>query len=314
LFYGILAGAFTRVVLSFILTDQRPSLHFSYSKFRELLAYGKWIFRGRIFTFLGLQLDSIIVSTFLGLYALGIYQMAFRIGSLPINQVTNVMGRIVFPAFSQAQDDRGKVKEYFLTINNVLLVGIAPLVIMIFCLIPEFTAVFLGEKWLGIVPIVRILILSGYARIFVSILDYLFCAIGEPKLAAKMQFNRFVAFGIAIAPLAYFWNITGVALSGLLALLVVWVIYLRKACLMLDIRSSDLRSVYYYPLLFNFIMAVVLYFLKTVIPADDFLRFCMQSSLLCIVYAGVVFLLGRYTSLNFFGRAISIVKSYKLRT
>src|SRR5690606_40483309 len=102
-----------------------------------------------------------------------------RIGSMPTNQIANVLGRILFPALSHVQEDKLKLKEYFLKSLNILSVSTSLLVILIFCLIPEFTALFLGAKWKEIVPLVRILILLGFVRILTSLIDYLFWSLGQ---------------------------------------------------------------------------------------------------------------------------------------
>ena len=311
LFYGIMAGTVVRVLFSFLLINFRPKLEFDYHKARELLKYGKWIFKGRIFTFLGMQLDSIVASTFFSLYAFGIYQMAYRIGNLPMNQVANVMGRVIFPTFSKVHDDLEKVKSYFLASLNVIAVCLAPIVILIFCFIPEFTVLLLGEKWILIVPVVRVLVMAGFLRIFATVVEYFFMSTGEPKTSSNLQTYRFILFLIFIGPLGYFWGLAGLALAGLFAIFTVTVFYLRKACFQLNIRGSEIVESLLQPLIFATLVTLFVFCLKSVVNTDTISKFLLINSLVVAFYFIMGLLLNRYTRIKLFEKTISFFKIYK---
>ncbi|MBS1544524.1 MAG: oligosaccharide flippase family protein [Bacteroidetes bacterium] len=309
LFFGILAGHFTRVLFSFLLIKYRPGFEFSVEKALELFHYGKWIFRSRIFTFLGLQLDSIVVSSFLGLYSLGIYQMAFRIGNLPVTQIANIMGKVIFPMFSKVQDEKSKLKEYFLMGMNLLSTWMAPIIILVFCFIPEFTSIFLKDKWNGIIPVVRILIIGGYIRIFATILDYFFSSVGTPKVSANMQFFRTAFFGAFVGPLAYLWGITGVAFSGLLSIGIVTAMYLPKAGKYLNISLTELNRDLFANVFYGIIFTVAVMAAKNYVYMDGLMSFSLMVTATLLAYISIGLTLGRITNFSLFQRTIMVIKS-----
>jgi lipopolysaccharide exporter len=312
LFYGLLSGIAVRSILSFIVIEFKPKLEFHYAKAKELLRYGKWIFKARLFTFFGMQLDSIVITTFFNLYSLGIYQMALRIGNLPMNQVANIMGKIVFPAYSKMQDNHQILKQYFITSLNVILVLLLPIVILIYVFIPEFTVLFLGTKWLEITVIVRILILSGLIRILASLVDYLFCALGEPKVSASLQFNRFACFAIFIAPMGYFFGVVGVALTGLISVTAVFIFYLWKACNKLQIGINEIFKDILQPSLFALIIVLMTLALKSSFyRSSGFIEFFIFIFATSLIYLSVGLLLTRFTHIKLFEKSLLLLKSYK---
>ena len=309
LFYGILAGSSVRVLFSFILTAYKPSLSFSWEKSKELFSYGKWIFKSRIFNFIGLQSDSIIVSSFFNLYSLGLYQMAVRIGNLPMSQVSNIIGRIAFPTFSKVQDDVLKLKDYFLASINILSIALLPLIILVFTMIDDFVIIFLGIKWIEISPIVRVLILGGFLRIIVSLVDSLFCALGKPNFSSSLQLTRFLVFIISVPLLTYWLGILGIALSALLSLIVVLFIFLNKASRKIGIHTSEICTQFLVPIGFALLVGLIPCYLP--LQEADVFNFIIKIILTLLLYLFLGAAITKYTSIKLFSRTVSLIMLYK---
>jgi O-antigen/teichoic acid export membrane protein len=311
LFYGVVAGATAKVVASFVISGYRPALHFNREKAAELYRYGRWIFSSRVFNFIGLQADTIVVSSFFKLHSLGIYQMSMRIGNLPMSQMSNVIGRLAFPTFAKVNNDNIKLKNVFLTFVNVLTLVIVPVVVLIFGLIEEFTFLFLGEKWLGIVPLVRVLILSGLLRIYVSLIDSLFCAAGVPRNSSRMQLVRFIGFAVLVAPLGIYFGITGVALSGLISLIIVFVYFSGHARKIIPFTNGELMHDLFYPLLFGVILIGCVFMLKTFYEPKSMVSFFATVGGLLLLYAGLAVAANKLTSIKILTRTYSLLNIYR---
>jgi len=312
LFYGVLAGNLVRVIFSFLLSNYKPKLYIDFGKARELYKYGKWIFGGRLFSFVGLQADSIIVSSFYGLYSLGIYQMAFRIGNLPMSQVSNLIGRIAFPTFSKLSEETESLKKFFLTSFSLIIVVLMPIIILVLGLIHDFTILFLGSKWISIVPVVKILIISGLLRIFVSLIDSLFMAVGSSKYSSLIQSSRFFIFIFLVFPLGFFWGITGIALSGLISLVLVFLFFLRIVALRLGINWQDLKVNIVFPVAYGLLVVFLLFVVKYFYNKENISVFA--AFILCTLtfYTLVGLALDKYTGFKLFHKPLSILKSYKV--
>jgi O-antigen/teichoic acid export membrane protein len=218
LVFGFLASQVTRLIMSYIIHSYRPHLAFNRRQFIELLQFGKWIFGSSIFVFLATQGDNIIVGKLLGASALGFYQMAYMISNTPATEISNVVSEVSFPAFSKLQDNTAKLGEAYLKVLQLITFISIPLAGMIFILAPQFTEIFLGEKWIPMVPAIQVLVIAGLFRSIAS--TPIFNSVGKPIIETIWQGIRLAVFAIFVYPLAIWRNILGVSISVLISSLI----------------------------------------------------------------------------------------------
>lgn len=215
---GLLAGNFVRVVVSYSVHHYRPRLRFNQQQFKELFGFGKWILGTSIVVFLANQGDHILVGKLLGAAALGFYQVAYRFSNIITTEISHVVSQVTFPAYSKLQDNLPKLREgFFKTLEVVASVSL-PLTAGIFILAPDFVRLFLGEKWMPMVPALRILSISGLIRSIAKTGGPLFIAVGRPNMDFWMNLGRFGVMATAIYPLTKLFGINGSAIAAVLAI------------------------------------------------------------------------------------------------
>jgi O-antigen/teichoic acid export membrane protein len=185
-----------------------------------------------------------------------------------------------------------------------------PIVILVFGFIHDFTVLFLGVKWISIVPIVKILILSGLLRIFVSLIDSLFMAVGESKYSSFIQSGRLFVFAVLALPCGYFWGITGIALSALLSLVAIFIYFLKIVSIRLNIKIQEVKENILLPVIFGLTMIGLLYLTKNIYYKESIVFFVSFIILTVITYILAGMALNKYTELKFFAKPISIFKSF----
>ena len=218
LVWGGLAGNFVRFVLSFILHPYRPSMKFEKTQFKELFGFGKWLLGSGILAFLITQGDNAFVGKMLGVTFLGLYQMAYLLSHLPSSEISFVMSQVIYPAYSKLQDDLPALREAYLKILQITVFLSAAISALIFALAPDFTSIFLGNKWISMVPAMQILVVAAF---FTSIFDTsgpIFLAVGKPKVETTLQLLRLLVLAIFIYPLSLRWGITGTSIAVLLSI------------------------------------------------------------------------------------------------
>jgi O-antigen/teichoic acid export membrane protein len=211
-----LAANCVRLIMSYFVQSYRPRLKFEKEKFKELFGFGRWIFGSGILVFLVNQGDDIFVGKMLGVSALGFYQMAYLISNLPATEITNVISQVSFPAYSKIQNDLQKLKRAYLQIFKTTMFIAFPIAGAIFILGSNFTAIFLGERWMPMVAAMQILALWGLIRSSGGLIAPLFQAINRPDLATKILVIKLILLVILIYPLTVKWGITGTALAVLI--------------------------------------------------------------------------------------------------
>ena len=158
---GGIAGSIVRFIMSYVLHSYRPRMRFERDKFNDLFGFGKWILGSSILVFLVTQGDDIFLGKIFGATALGFYQMAYMISNLPNTEISQVISHVTFPAYAKIQHDTHRFGEAYLKVLQVITFVAIPLSGGIFVLSSEVTEIFLGEKWLPIVPMIKVLVWSG---------------------------------------------------------------------------------------------------------------------------------------------------------
>jgi PST family polysaccharide transporter len=211
---GALAGTATSSVLMWFLYPWRPRFSMSSRAFRELFGYSKSVLGNGFVTYLGANIDYLLVGKFLGAHLLGLYTLAYRLVTIPLNKVSRVITRVTFPAFSLMQDNDRRLEEaYTRTVRLLSLISFPALVLMGLTA-RDMVSVLFGEKWLDSVMPVRLLVLVGMLKSVGTLVGSVVLAKGRPDLEFKWNLVLFPLLGLGIfASLPY--GIVGVSFAFL---------------------------------------------------------------------------------------------------
>ena len=215
---GFLARHFVQMIMSYLIHPYRPRLRFNREQLAELFGFGKWIFGSSVLVFLVTQGDDILVGKMLGAAMLGFYQLAYKISNTPTTEISYNIALITFPAYAKLQDNTAKLREAYLRFLQVTSVLSFPLTALIIALAPEFVTVFLGVKWMPMVPAMQILAMTGLVRALINTTDPLFHGLGKPKIEARWQLIRLLILAALSYPLTNKWGIEGASAAVLLSL------------------------------------------------------------------------------------------------
>jgi lipopolysaccharide exporter len=220
LVYGLLAGAILEVILSFMIVKPTPKFSFKGAYFKEILHKGKWVTGYGIFSFLAQEGDNIVVGRIMGAYSLGIYQMAYKISILPISEISDVVSQVVFPVYTKIGNDKKRLQKAFYRTISYTSVTAFLLGLVIF-LFPEIIVkLLLGEKWLAVVPVLKVLSAYGVLRTISGPVSALFLSLEKQNYITLMTFIRFAALAITIIPFVLLWGIVGAGYSALFSVII----------------------------------------------------------------------------------------------
>lgn len=211
---GLIFGAIFEVILSFLLAKPLPLFTFNKIHVKKILLYGKWLTLGGMFEYLFQNVDTIIVGKFLGTAHLGLYNMAYKISSVPITEFSDVFSRATFPVYVKISNDRSRLlkafhKSLIITILCVLPIG------LIFLLFPKIIiATLLGDQWISAAPTLQILALFGSLRAILNIAKGLFYSINRQDIVTKVTFVSLLFLLISVVPLVTAYGIKGAAISA----------------------------------------------------------------------------------------------------
>lgn len=211
---GNLASSLVRCVLSYVMIPYRPKINLDLEKWRELFKFGRWMLGISILYFLSLEGDDVFVGKFLGASTLGLYQLAFHYANVMATEVEKAVGGVTFSAYSKLQDNLSRLRDVFFGALEATSLVTFPVTALILTLGADFVHIFLGAKWIPMVPAMRILAVAGLLR--ATVCSRVFVAIGRPDLSFLEKGVRVVVIAISIYPLAMRWDLSGVAAAVVL--------------------------------------------------------------------------------------------------
>ncbi|MDP8299337.1 MAG: lipopolysaccharide biosynthesis protein [Candidatus Tantalella remota] len=294
LVYGALAGAVMTCVMSYAMHAYRPSLRLEKSKAFELFHFGKWLFVSSILVFLITQGDSAFIGRMLGITALGFYQMAYRLSNAPATEITNVISQVTFPVYAKIQGDIPRLREAYLKVLKMSMLISLPMAAFIFVLAPDFTRLFLGNKWMPMVATMRILVLWGVIRSISATAGPFFYAIGRPHIPTKVQFWQFVTLVITIYPFTHALGMAGTALAVVTAAVIPGIVAIYMVIIEIKCGLFAFLKPVMLPfsgaLLMSFVMALTASFF----PGFGYIYFFAIAIIGMIFYAGCILLFEKY--------------------
>jgi len=294
LVWGGLAANFVRLFMSYVLHPYRPRIRLDKGEFKELFGFGRWVLGSSILIFLVVQGDDIFVGKMLGVTALGFYQMAYLISNLPATEITHVISQVTFPAYSKMQYDLQRLRAAYLDTLQLTAFVSTPIAGGIFILAPEFTEIFLGAKWMPMVPAIQVLSFAGLVRSIAAASGTLFVAIGRPRIDTKWQVIRLLVLVIFIYPFTMYWNLSGTSIAVLLSILVATFGFSFQAVRIIECRAQAFVKVIALPVFNGLVMVLIILFAKDLFQHTGVIQLFVLVVLGFISYVSIASLFDRF--------------------
>jgi O-antigen/teichoic acid export membrane protein len=216
LVYGVLAGNLVRVAVSYLAVPPvRP--RFDRGRARELSGFGGWVWGANLLHFAANQGDDIIVGRMLGTPALGVYRMAFAYAALPATEITHVISRVTFPAYTRLREDVAALRRGYLTTVQAVALVAAPLAAGIAVMAESFVRLILEPAWQPLVAPLQILALWGFIRALAATTGPVLYALDRPQTVTRLVGLKLVVLLLLIFPLTARFGLAGTSWAVVLA-------------------------------------------------------------------------------------------------
>lgn len=218
--YGLIFSAIIEVILSFAFFRPWPSLSFEFDKIKHIINRGWYVTLTGIFSYFSDNGDNLSVGKIMGASSLGLYQVAYRISTLTISEITEVVNKVTFPVYSKFADDRKRLFSAFMKVSAISSLVAVVAGILIFIFSKPIVLIIAGENWLSITPVVQVLAIYGIIRTLFGNFSSLFLSMERQDYVAKMTFVRVVALLIVVVPLISTYGLMGAAYAMMISIFV----------------------------------------------------------------------------------------------
>lgn len=205
---------FTMIIMWFTIR-WRPELIFSIERFKGLFNYGWKIFGANIITSLFVNARKLVIGKFFSPASLAYYEKGEQLPHLVMNNIFTSVQAILLPTFSNAQDDRSRVKSMMRRSTKMSCFFIYPLMVGMIVAAKPLVVLLLTEKWLPAVAFVQILCIANFFRpITISNLEAI-KALGYSSITLKLEMIKKVV-DIAILVISIFFGVYAIAWGNVL--------------------------------------------------------------------------------------------------
>ncbi len=153
LIYGMIAARIAMLLTGYIMKPYRPN--FSFAGWWDLFHFSKWLMATNFLTVIDQYCMTLTVGRIAGTPAIGIFQVANQIGSLPASEIAAPIRDPIYAGYTRVADNLELLRKHFLSNLSLLIAVITPLSLGIFIMADPIATLFLGQKWIAAVPLIR---------------------------------------------------------------------------------------------------------------------------------------------------------------
>jgi O-antigen/teichoic acid export membrane protein len=290
---GSLVMPLVQTIASFWFGRWWPGLRVGSRRVREILRYSLAALGARVGWVAYQQVDVVVLGKISGPVLLGFYSMAKQLASLPLEKITVVANQLALPIMAGFQADRAMMRASFLRGLRLVACLTVPLSLGLALVADDFVWVVLGEKWVAMVPPLRVLCVLGLIRSVDTLLP--------PVLLARYRAGALFWWTTALLLIMPFAFWAGAVWMGPVGVALAWVVVypimmawmaregLRELATGWKIIRDQLRQV----MRATLIMVGVVMIVGWAIPGSDFfdrlVRLVLASTSGAAIYAAGIF-------------------------
>jgi len=288
----------------------RPSMMCRWDDIKQVLGYSFNLTGFSTINYFARNADTFLIGKFIGASPLGVYNIAYKIMLYPLENVSRVIVRVLFPAFSSVKHDNVRFKNGYLKAISFIALVTFPLMAGLFAVSENFVDLVFGDKWEGMATLLMILAPIGMMQSIVTTVGSIYTAKGTTSLMFKIgAANAVVSVISFIVGLPF--GVNGVAIAYGLASILMLYPNLKYAWDQINLSVIEgLKSVSPY-FLFAISMAGAVMFQGQwfrAIGADNILILPVQIITGAFLYIGLLFTFNRTAILGL----LSELRSKKL--
>ena len=183
---SILFGFFSKWIPS-------PRVFIDWGEIRKIFKFSSNLAGFNLINYFSRNMDSFLIGKFMNPSILGVYSLAYRIMLFPLQSLTFVMSRSLYPILSNHQDNNSLIRfNYFKCVFYVLSISF-PVMTLLSIFSSQVIITFIGSKWLMTGLILHWLAPTAIIQSFLSTTGSVFTAKGRTDILFKLGcFGAFI--------------------------------------------------------------------------------------------------------------------------
>lgn len=205
---------------------------------RDLVMYGLQITSTRVFWFAYMNADKVIIGRIIGERAVGVYDMAFSLATLPSSQITTLATNVAAPLFSKLQERRDELNSFLLHFTRGVAYVTYPALMGMLVVSRELIPVILGPKWNDVLIPFAALCLMGLIKSIDPLLSQVLISTGHAKKLSYYTLMCGIVLSVSMIAGAFYGGLLGVSLVWVLVYPLLSVKLLHDTCKVTGLKMS----------------------------------------------------------------------------
>src|SRR6185295_15034946 len=134
----------------------RPDFAFNWNEAKSVMHFSLNLTAFNVFNYFARNADNFLIGRYLGEQSLGYYDLAYRLMIYPLQGISAVIGRVMFPLYSQLQDDLGRFRNAYLSIAWAIAFVAFPLMLGLMSVAQPLVLTLWGDQWTQVVALLLI--------------------------------------------------------------------------------------------------------------------------------------------------------------
>ncbi|HBT1988317.1 TPA: MOP flippase family protein [Klebsiella pneumoniae] len=164
-----------------------PKFIFSITEVKSILRFSSNLIGFNIINYFSRNSDQIIIGKFFNATLLGYYSLAYRIMLFPIQNITFVLTRSLYPILSRLQNDKKSSFDIYLNTLKTISIIIPPMMFGLAVVSKDFITVVFGEQWSPVSSILIWLAPTAILQSLISTTGSVFMSQGKTDLLLKIS-------------------------------------------------------------------------------------------------------------------------------
>lgn len=261
----------------------RPTGFIDRPSMRQLWRFSGGMLGFSVVNYAGRNSDNLLIGRFLGASSLGYYNRAYTLMLMPLQQVGQVLGRVMFPALASMRDDLPRMRGAYRRTITTMTALTMPVLVGMAAVSDGLVPLLWGDQWLASIPMLQVLCLAGLPQCLSSSEGWIYQSQGRTNLMFKVGVVSTV-FTVAAIVIGLHWGTIGVAIAVFVKMWAWQPVGFHIACGTIQLKARRVFLDILSPLLISLVMGGAVWVLPFVVGA----RRDSPAVLLVQVLVGVV--------------------------
>lgn len=211
---GLISSALQCALTHLLFKGPRSRFRLERSAVHELMSKGKWVLLSSVLGFFALNGDRTLLGGMVDSTTMGLYSIAVGLSSIAPAVFAAIVGKVVFPAFSELVRERpADLEKSYARFQQVTDLSLGLLAGCLFVASDAVIGLLYDHRYQGAGHILAVLAVGSIGMRFV-VAEQIYLAVGRPSLMAFAGFLRVAVLFVAVPIGHAFWGFDG-ALIGI---------------------------------------------------------------------------------------------------